>query len=309
MRRELSTLSGKIYDVCVVGGGINGASAAQHMAAAGYRTLLVEKDDFGSGSSSRSSRLIHCGLRFLAPGFSAWEWLFRPLQLKNALMTVRRSMRERSRIVHSYPSRTRKLNFAYAVWDDSAYSPWQVMFALELLKHLGPGDVPLNPRHLRPAEIAKTPLLNLLRDQDSLRSACLYDEFQFDWPERVTMDMVLDAERLGATVRNYTSVSSLTREGDHWRIELTDNIESGSTASISAALVINTAGIWVRQGQCLIRPIRLTESLWNQRMPYRGPASTGMRELRGRDIKSEPGTLLLHTMARLSLFRTDRDAL
>ena len=63
MRTPLTELDGAKFDVAVIGAGVNGASAAQHLAAAGFTTLLVEQNDFASGSSSRSSRLLHCGLR------------------------------------------------------------------------------------------------------------------------------------------------------------------------------------------------------------------------------------------------------
>ena len=68
MRTPLAELDGRAFDVAVIGAGVNGASAAQHLAAAGYAVLLIDQGDFASGSSSRSSRLLHCGLRYLAPG-------------------------------------------------------------------------------------------------------------------------------------------------------------------------------------------------------------------------------------------------
>ena len=66
MRRSLSSLDGSEFDVIVIGAGVNGSSAAQHLTADGYRVILVDKGDFGSGSSSRSTRMLHCGLRYLA---------------------------------------------------------------------------------------------------------------------------------------------------------------------------------------------------------------------------------------------------
>src|SRR5207245_6003992 len=78
MRPSLSELDGKSFDVVVIGAGVNGASAAQHLAAAGYATLLVDKGDYASGSSSHSTRLLHCGLRYLAPGKSLLEFVRHP---------------------------------------------------------------------------------------------------------------------------------------------------------------------------------------------------------------------------------------
>ena len=78
MRPSLAELDGSRFDVIVVGGGINGASTAQHLEAAGYSTLIVDQGDFGSGASSRSSRLLHCGLRYLAPGRSMLDFVRHP---------------------------------------------------------------------------------------------------------------------------------------------------------------------------------------------------------------------------------------
>ena len=61
-RRELGSFDGMNFDVVVIGAGINGASGARYLAAAGYSVLLVDKGDFGSGSTSRSTRMLHCGL-------------------------------------------------------------------------------------------------------------------------------------------------------------------------------------------------------------------------------------------------------
>src|ERR1700704_594647 len=92
MRPTISDLDDARFDVIVVGGGINGASTAQHLAAAGYRTLIVDKGDFGSGASARSSRLLHCGLRYLAPGRSILDFVRHPSRLAVALRMARQAM-------------------------------------------------------------------------------------------------------------------------------------------------------------------------------------------------------------------------
>ena len=71
-RTLFDKLHDRTFDVIVIGGGVNGASGTHHLAAAGYSVLLVDKNDFGSGSSSRSSRLLHCGLSFIEPGEGSW---------------------------------------------------------------------------------------------------------------------------------------------------------------------------------------------------------------------------------------------
>ena len=96
-RPTLGDLDGRSFDVAVIGAGANGASAAQHLAAAGYDVLLVDKGDYGSGSSSRSSRLLHCGLRYLAPGGSMWDFVRHPNALRIALTMARKVASENTR--------------------------------------------------------------------------------------------------------------------------------------------------------------------------------------------------------------------
>ena len=92
MRTELGTLDGRTFDVVVIGGGISGASSAQHLAAAGYSVLLVEKDDYASAATSRSGRLLHCGLRYLAPTYSLFEFFRDP---KKGYVKVTKSVFEK----------------------------------------------------------------------------------------------------------------------------------------------------------------------------------------------------------------------
>src|SRR6516225_11929866 len=108
-------LSDKRYDVAIIGGGINGASAAQHLAAAGYNVLLIEKGDFGSGATSRSSRLLHCGLRYLAPGRSILDFVVHPSRLATALRMARQAMQARTDLVKTSPARTRPMQFCFPI--------------------------------------------------------------------------------------------------------------------------------------------------------------------------------------------------
>ena len=112
MRPPLSPIDARRFDVAVIGAGVNGASAAQHLAGAGYSVLLVDKGDFCSGSSSRSSRLLHCGLRYLAPGGSLWDFAFHPSRLKVALGMARQAMLSRRQFVQTTPERVKPLNFS-----------------------------------------------------------------------------------------------------------------------------------------------------------------------------------------------------
>ena len=245
MRPALRVIDGCRFDVAVIGAGVNGASAAQHLAAAGYSVLLVDKGDFCSGSSSRSSRLLHCGLRYLAPGGSMWNFVMHPSRLKVALGMARQAMLSRRQFVQTTPERTRALNFHFPLWRDGEYKPWQIDLALRILASLAPGDVPLERRHLSPEQARRTPLVNGLRDLDRLAGVAVFREYQFDWPERICMDSVLDAERLGAIVKNYTPVTQLVRQENGWRITLGDASDDSAAAEVTASVVLNMAGIWI----------------------------------------------------------------
>jgi glycerol-3-phosphate dehydrogenase len=245
MRVALREIDGRKFDVAVIGAGVNGASAAQHLAAAGYDTLLVDKGDFASGSSSRSTRLLHCGLRYLAPGSSIWEFVQHPSRLAVALRMAKLAMEARRQFVQTTPERARELRFHFPIWRGGQYRAWQVRLALNLLASLAPKDVPLDHRVLTPDAAKAVPLVKGLRDWDALQGVAVFREYQFEWPERICMDAVLDAERLGAVARNYTAVQVLTRRGDEWQITLADALSPGETATIRATTVFNMAGIWI----------------------------------------------------------------
>src|SRR5687768_6558534 len=108
MRSPLAELAGRCYDVVVVGGGAAGASTAQSLASRGYETLLIDKGDFASGTTSRSSRLLYCGLAYLSPDYGLWRFLFRPKDLSQRLRMARLAMRSRSQLVQTMPERLKR---------------------------------------------------------------------------------------------------------------------------------------------------------------------------------------------------------
>ncbi len=245
MRTPLIDLDGAHFDVAVIGAGVNGASTTQHLAAAGFTTLLVEQNDFASGSSSRSSRLLHCGLRYLAPGCSMWDFAFHPSRLITALSMARQAMESRSQMVRETPERVRSMTFSYPIYKETPYAPWQIDLAFSILKALGPKDVPLDYRRLSRPEACTRPLLRWLRDIDALKGIAQFREYRFEWPERIALDAVLDAARLGAEVRNHTALRGLEREANgDWRLILADKLATEEVTVTSTALV-NTAGIWI----------------------------------------------------------------
>ena len=94
---------------------------AQHLAAAGYRVLVADQGDFADGATSRSSRLLHCGLRHLASGSGFWQTLAQPRRLIVNLRTVRDDMLARDEIVSSIPARVAPINFCLPVYEGDAF--------------------------------------------------------------------------------------------------------------------------------------------------------------------------------------------
>lgn len=246
MRSSLNELSGSVFDVAIVGGGINGADTARCLSAAGYSVLLVDKGDFAAGASGRSSRLLHCGLRYLAPGKSIWEFVRKPQRFLTACRMAQAAMQSRAQFVKDTPERIRPMKFCFPVYRGGPYSGWQIDTAFRILKSLGGREVPLNYRRVSGAQVMQMPLLQHLRDQESLQSVAMFDEYQFDWPERVTVDAVLEAERLGAVVRNYTEVTHAAQQGDLWQLQLSDRLEHpAQPVHVVARSVFNMGGIWI----------------------------------------------------------------
>ena len=101
----LPGIDGREFDVIIIGGGISGASSAQHLKAAGFDVLLVEKNDFASAATSRSSRLLHNGLRYLAPPKSLWEFAKKPTSFLAGIDTARKAAMVGDELLRNLPNR------------------------------------------------------------------------------------------------------------------------------------------------------------------------------------------------------------
>lgn len=246
-RIPLAELDGLAADVLIVGGGISGCSAAQHLCAEGYRVLLVEKGDFASAASSRSSRLLHCGLRYLAPERTPAEYIVHPQRLWAALSMAVRSLRTRREFVHATPERLRALDMAIPIYRGSAYPGWQVDVGAALLGALNRGGPPLDYRRERPEVAAAAhPLVARLRDREHIDSVFSFKDYQFHWPERICIDALLEASRHGAIVRNYTRVASLEpRPNGGWCAQLEDQLSECPNVAVEAGVLLNLTGVWI----------------------------------------------------------------
>jgi len=252
---SVAELDGLHFDVAIVGAGINGTSAAQHLSAAGYRVLVVDQGDFANGATSRSSRLLHCGLRHLATGSNFWTTLLRPDRLARSLGTVRADMQARDEIVGTIPDRLRAIHFCLPIYTDDAYAPWQLDAAFAVLRMMSPTGVPLDYRRFNRKQLDQVPIAPWLRDPDRLKGVAVFREYLFDWPERVALDALFDARRMGAQINNYTRVERLERleSESRWRLSLCSTAQGGPSAhsftaekaQVTTNLVLNLAGAWV----------------------------------------------------------------
>ncbi len=233
----------QIYDTVVVGGGIVASAAGQHLAAAGYRTLLAERDDYGAGTSSKTSRLQHCGLGYLsAASGSVAAFLARPRSAIECLSLMLRSMQGRAEFVRLAPERVRPVTFIIPLTPENAIPRWKARLAFRLMVASDGGQVPLNLRILSAEEARAHPALQDMAGLQDIRGAMSFTEYQYHWPERIVVDTVMKARAIGMEALNHTAVTGLARQGDLWRVTLTS---AQGAQDVLARAVVNCAGVWV----------------------------------------------------------------
>ena len=212
------------YDMVVIGGGIQGAGVAQAGAAAGYRVLLLEKQAIASATSSRSSKLIHGGLRYLESG---------------QFGLVRKALRERAILLRIAPDLIRPVAFHIPVYKDSARQAWQIRAGLSLYALLG-GLTPLTRfKHFSPARWQNN---DGLKTED-LRAVYRYRDAQTD-DAALTRAVMDSAMALGAQLRCPAECVSADYTENRYQVCYRD--ENGESRITCHALV-NATGPWVNQ--------------------------------------------------------------
>jgi glycerol-3-phosphate dehydrogenase len=213
--RNLERLASEDYDVLVVGGGITGAGVALDAVTRGLKVALVERADFASGTSSKSSRFVHGGLRYLAHG---------------ELRLVAESLHERAHLRRMAPHLVKPLPFVIPIARDAPRAVPPAMSAAMALYDVLGGRRLNGPRaRATPEEVAKrSPAV----DASRLKDAHVYWEATVD-DARLTLSVVLTAARHGAVVANYCGVTALTDDGAEC-----DGLR------IRARCVVNATGVW-----------------------------------------------------------------
>jgi len=238
-------VSNGTFDCVVIGGGIIAAAAGQHLSAAGYKTLLAECGDYGGGTSSRTSRLQHCGLGYLSIGKgSLGAFLRQPGKVLESLDLMRRSMKGRAEFVRLHPERVRPVRFVVPLTADNAIPRWKARLAFSLMTASDGGRVPLESRILSPQEARDLPALQGMAGLHDLRGAICFTEYQYVWPERIVVDTVMMARALGLEALNHSPVVAIRREDSLWRVAIDT---PDGRRDVLARSVVNCAGVWVDQ--------------------------------------------------------------
>lgn len=224
---RLSGIEDQQFDALIIGGGMAGAGVARDLALRGASVALFEKADFASGTTSRSSKLVHGGLRYLE--------LF-------DFKLVRESLRERETLGRLAPHLIRPLPFLIPIYRDGRRGLIKVRMGLALYDWLTPGKATDRYRVIRPeAALALEPEIRA----EDLKGAGYYFDDLLLFPERLCLENILSACRHGARAFNYAAVEEVVTgpqglEGLRVRDLLTDQVHR-----VRGRVIVNAAGPWV----------------------------------------------------------------
>ncbi|HKX67379.1 MAG TPA: glycerol-3-phosphate dehydrogenase/oxidase [Intrasporangium sp.] len=257
-------LAMKEFDVLVIGGGITGAGVALDAATRGLSTALVEQRDFASGTSSRSSKLFHGGLRYLE-------------QMNFDL--VREALKERDLMLRTIaPHLVRPVSFLYPLTSRGWERPY-VTAGLTLYDSMG--GARSMPRHKQLTRAGALKLAPGLK-RESLTGGLLYYDAQTD-DARHTLTTVRTAAAYGATVLSSARVIAILRAGERVIGATVEDVETGERHDVNASVVINCTGVWTDDIQAMA----------GGRGRFRVRASKGVHIVVARDrINSETGLIL-----------------
>jgi glycerol-3-phosphate dehydrogenase len=257
------------FDLLVIGGGITGCGIAREAAARGLSVALVEKNDFASGTSSRSSRLIHGGVRYLEHG---------------QIRLVFESSAERRRLLRLAPHLVRPLAFTWPVYAGARIPRWKLSLGLTAYDALALfRNVRRHRRLSARGVLAREPSLA----PKGLRGGALYFDAATD-DARLTLSNAIGAAELGAIVLNHASARSLaTRDGRIVGARVEDEL-TGRTVDVRATAVVNATGPW----SDAVRALDPSAPPAGTRRAVRGSKGTHIAIRRGRIGNHDALTLL-----------------
>ncbi|MFZ0955643.1 MAG: glycerol-3-phosphate dehydrogenase/oxidase [Candidatus Sulfotelmatobacter sp.] len=216
-------LEGQRFHVVVIGGGINGVAVARACARAGKTTLLLEQNDFASGVTSRSTRIIHGGLRYLEHG---------------EIGLVRESLRERERLLRERSHLVQPTQFLVLLNEQSRRSALKVRIGLWLYQRLAgrKSNKSIGEMELKRVERAL--------DAGHRWSIFNYEDAQCEFPERLVAEWLTEAIDAGAVVRNHAEVLAVNVAHGRARGVLFRDRITGKDAHVDAGWIVNCSGPW-----------------------------------------------------------------
>jgi len=244
-QENVERLAQEDFDLLIIGGGITGVAVARDAAMRGFHTALVERDDFGSGTSSRSTRLIHGGIRYLEYG---------EFKLVFDACSERRVMRKIA------PRLVRPLAFLYPLYRGQRPAPWKLRTGMILYDALSLFRNVQRHRWLHPAEVQwREPLVA----GRGLLSVARYYDAQVD-DARLTLTTAKAAHIHGAVMVNHARVTGLVKAGGRVVGAHVVDVVSGREIEVRAKVVVNATGVWTdrvreldqRRERPIIRPTK-----------------------------------------------------
>lgn len=228
------------YDLAIIGGGATGLGVALDAAARGFSVVLVESHDFAKGTSSRATKLVHGGVRYLAQGNIA---------------LVREALHERTTLLHNAPHLAQPLPFvmpSYKLWETPFYGVGLKMYdALAGKAGLGATEF-----------LGRDATLKLLPNAQphGLKGGVKYWDGQFD-DARLALALARTAATRGALLVNYCAATGLVHDGGKVTGLTCEDRETGRSFRIQARCVVNAAGVWVdefrqKDGEAVGRPVK-----------------------------------------------------
>ena len=222
------------YDIIIVGGGATGLGCAVDAASRGYKTILLEKDDFGKGTSSKSTKLVHGGVRYLEQG---------------NVFLVREALIERKRLIENAPHLVSNLTFVIPNYN-RLRGPYYFT-GLKLYDLLSIGYSLGNSKYLRKKTVKKL-LPNI--SEEGLKNGISYHDGQFD-DTRLLVSLLRTFVELGGTAMNYTKVTDLIKDNSGKVIGANCHRKLDDThMELSSNVVINATGVFTEQFQKMDNP-------------------------------------------------------
>ena len=220
----MAEFSGEQFDLLVIGGGITGCGVARDATMRGLKVALIERDDFASGTSGRSSRLIHGGIRYLEQG---------------QLHLVHESIRERQTLLRIAPHLVRPLAFTWPIYRGARVGKVKLSAGLLVYQLMAVGRSRKHSTLNAAQTLDREPCL---KSMGLTGGAVYYDACTDD--ARLTVANAVAARELGATVVSHTRVTEIIRDGAKAVGVVARSQHTGESGEIRARVVVNATGVW-----------------------------------------------------------------